>query len=231
MNYAVESALAEYSENELIFASELYRKQLTDKVSEVAFYKTLERLCDSGRLEKISKGVYHLPKKGRFGTVPPSEKDIVNVFVEEEKGVVVGYSLYNALNLTTQISKSTVVLSSRIDGNVKNIKNVNIQKVNLRFTDEVNSVICALEVLQNLKFIEDLNLVSYKAYTEKIAQSFSQDAFDKIIGERKYKKSTIASMRDVLDYYKVENNLSDELSDISEYKYLSMRELNEITPV
>ena len=96
----IKTALSNYKENELIHASKLYRKELVNQISEAAFYKTLERMCKSGELVKIAKGTYHLPKVSKYGIVPPSEKEIVSAFTKNGTGTVVGYALYNSLNLT-----------------------------------------------------------------------------------------------------------------------------------
>ena len=56
----------------------------------------------AGKLCKIAKGTYYRPKASKYGVVPPSQKEIVAAFTEQEKGTVVGYSLYNSLKLTTQ---------------------------------------------------------------------------------------------------------------------------------
>ena len=55
-NSVVKIVLENYRENELIHASKRYREQLTDKISEAAYYKTLERMCKAGELVKIAKG-------------------------------------------------------------------------------------------------------------------------------------------------------------------------------
>lgn len=61
-NPVVKNALAEFKENELIVASRLYKEKLASQISEAAYYKTLQRMCESGELVKIAKGTYHLPK-------------------------------------------------------------------------------------------------------------------------------------------------------------------------
>ena len=133
-NSAVRAVLAEFKENELIVASKLYKEKLSGRISEAAYYKTLQRMCESGELVKIAKGTYHLPKVSRYGIVPPLEKEIVAAFTENETGTVVGYSLYNTLNLTTQISKTITIMSSAIEGLTKSIRNIVIHQMPLRFS-------------------------------------------------------------------------------------------------
>ncbi len=226
-NPVVRNALAEFRENELIIASKLYREELSDKISEAAYYKTLQRMCESGELVKIAKGTYHLPKLGKYGVVPPSEKEIVSAFTENKTGAVVGYSLYNALNLTTQISKNITVMSSAIEGNIKSIRNIIIHQVPLEFTKEITNLIQGLEVLQNFYSIQDINYSAFLKFAEELASGYKKEAFEKIISTKNYKKSTVSFLQEILNYYKVQNNLGDYLSTLSEYKHPRMEELYE----
>jgi len=79
-------------------------------------------------LAKVSKGVYCRPRKTRYGIILPSEQEIVDTFTKNELGMVVGYRLYNTLNLTTQVSKNAEVYSSGFEGKTKRIANVNMSR-------------------------------------------------------------------------------------------------------
>ena len=230
-NPVVKNALAEFKENELIVASKLYREKLSGQIGESAYYKTLQRMCESGELVKIAKGTYHMPKVSKYGIVPPSEKEIISAFTENETGTVVGYSLYNDLNLTTQIPKKITVLSSALEGLTKSIRNVVVYQVPLEFSKEITSMVHGLEVLQNFNSIQDINYSAFLSYTEQLAESFNAGAFEKILSVKKYKKSTISFLRELLCYHSVNNNLSEYLSSLSEYKHPKMEELYETTRV
>lgn len=230
-NPVVRNALAEFEENELIIASKLYKEKLFDQISEAAYYKTLQRMCESGELIKIAKGTYHLPKVGKYGIVPPSEKEIIEAFTENETGTVVGYSLYNVLNLTTQISKTITVMSSAIEGLTKSIRNVVVYQMPLKFSKEITSMIQGLEVLQNFNTIQDINYSVFIKYTEELASSFNTNAFEEIISAKAYKKSTISFLHEILNHYSVSNNLNEYLSTLSEYKHPKMEELYEAARV
>ena len=70
-----EMVLAEFQnkpENTLIITGQLYREKYANMMSEVAFAQIISRLCRSGEIERVSKGIYCRPKKTRFGTVLPS---------------------------------------------------------------------------------------------------------------------------------------------------------------
>ena len=226
-NPVVRNALAEFKENELIVASKLYREKLSSQIGEAAYYKTLQRLCESGELTKIAKGTYHLPKRSKYGIVPPSEKEIISAFTENETGTVIGYSLYNALKLTTQISKTVTVMSSALEGMTKTIRNIVVHRVPLEFTQEIAAMIHGLEVLQIFDTIQDLNYSAFIAYAEHLAKSFRTSAFEEILSVKTYKKATISFLREILEYYGVPHDLNGYLSTLSDYKHPNMEDLHE----
>ena len=227
----IKNALAHYRENELILASKLYRVKFYNQISEVAFYKVLERMCKSGELVKIAKGTYHLPKVSKYGIVPPSEKEIISAFTENGTGTVVGYSLYNSLNLTTQIAKSVEVMSSALEGFTKTIRNITVHQVQINYSESIEDMIHGLEVLQNYYDIQDMNHSAFISFTRELAEKYSEEAFKEVISKMSYKKSTVAFLQEVLNYYGKENNLNMYLSSLSEYKYPRMEELYETARV
>lgn len=223
----IRKAIQPYQPNELIFSSALYKKELSQTISEAAFYKSLERMCKSGELMKISKGTYHKPKQTKYGVVPPNEKEIVSAFIENGFGMEIGYTLYNRLKLTTQIGKNVNLLSSALEGFTKTIRNIQIEKVELHFTEEIKSMVEGLEVFKNYYEIQDLNPSAFLKYSEKFAKAFNNDAFDEVINKIKYPKSTIAFTSEVLEFYNVNNNLNRHLSMLSNYKHPKMEEIYE----
>lgn len=230
-NNIIKNKLLNFKENELIFASKLYKTELYNQVSETAFYKTLERMCKSGELVKIAKGTYHLPKISKYGIVPPSDNEIIFEFTKNDTGTIVGYSLYNALNLTTQVAKSIEVMSSTIENLTKTIRNIVVHQVQIDYTENVKNMIHSLEVLQNYYNIQDINNLSFTKFTKKLADSYDEEIFKKVISAISYKKSTIAFLREILNFYNVKNNLNLYLSSLSEYKYPKMEEIYETTRV
>lgn len=227
-NNIIKNTLLNYKENELIFASKLYKTELYNQVSEAAFYKTLERMCKSGKLVKISKGMYHIPKVSKYGIVPPTDKDIISAFTNDGTGTIVGYSLYNTLNLTTQVAKTIEVLSSSLESFTKTIRNIVIRQVKIDYTENVMNMIHVLEVLQNYYNIQDINTVSFIVFTKELINWYDEEIFKKVIETINYKKSTIAFLREILNFYGVKNNLNIYLSSMSEYKYPRMEEIYEI---
>ena len=53
-NTAFRKAIQYYKENELIFASKVYKESMSKDISEVAYYKMLERMYKDGELANIN---------------------------------------------------------------------------------------------------------------------------------------------------------------------------------
>lgn len=216
-----------YKKNELIIASRLYKEEFSLLLSESSFYKIIERLKNKGILARVSKGIYVMPKEGEFGIIPITEEDIIDDYIENKKGMVIGYRLYNRLKLTTQIPFYFEIYSSKITEKCKTIKNVTIKYVDLEFTDEVKRLVEYLEVLENFTFIEDINYVQFIKFTEKFIKNYNDFVLEKVLKELKYKKSTIAFLNSILDYYNIDNNIKKYLSAFSNYKIIKMGEIYE----
>ena len=227
----IRNELSHYKENELIFANELFREHLSGHITEVAFYKMLERMYNSGELGKAAKGIYYIPSVSKYGIVPLSDSQIVEAFTKKETGMVVGYSMYNSLNLTTQVSKNVNVLSSTLDGFSKTIRNVVVKQLTLEFSNEVKSMISGLEVLQNFYEIQDMDYVAFIDFSKKLAAGYDNEVFELVISNTSYKKSTISFLREILRYYGVANSLDRYLSALSSYKHPRMEEIYEIARV
>ena len=226
-NY-IETIIEHEPENKLLEASTLYSQSFST-IPEMTYYKTLERMCKKGILVHLTKGLYYRPKNTRFGTVPISEKDIIDHYIQDDQGIVIGYRLFNQKGLTTQISKRVEVLSSAVPGKKKNIHNVYVMNISISLTPETIPIIETLEILQNYKSIEDINNTALAAYMKDFARHYADEATVYVLKNRKYKKSTIAFLESFLNYFKVENTLNQFLSSLSSYAIPDMEEFYEST--
>ena len=74
-----------------------------------AVIKALNRMAKSGKIAKLSKGKYYKPEQTPFGDLLPSQQQVVKDLLEEDgkvTGYLTGYSIYNQLGLTTQVSNT-----------------------------------------------------------------------------------------------------------------------------
>ena len=122
-------------------------------------------------------------------------------------------------------------MSSTLESYTKTIRNVIVHQVPIEFSKEIQNMIKGLEVLQNFYEIQDLNYKAFIEFTETLAQNYIEELFIREELYKRYKKSTIAFLREILNYYHKENNLDVYLSALSDYKHPKMEELYEIARV
>jgi hypothetical protein len=80
--------------------------------SEAAYFKALSRLVKAGKLARIEKGKYYKPLKTRFGTLRPSETELVKTLTQRGDkivGYLTGNVLYNQWGLTTQVPNTLTI--------------------------------------------------------------------------------------------------------------------------
>ena len=224
-NY-IESVLAQEPENQLLEAGVLYKRSFS-MISELSYYKTLERMCKKGTLVHLTKGLYYRPKASRFGTIPISEKEIMEHYTSNGQGMVIGYKLYHQKGLTTQVGKSVSILSTALKEQRKTIGNVSVINTGLDLTEETIPVIETLEILQNYRKIEDINNQALAAYMRKFASLYSDSAAVYVLDHKKYKKSTIAFLERFLNFHGIKNTLCEYLSPLSSYDIPGMEEFYE----
>ncbi len=81
-----------------------------------ALAKALNRLVQQGVLLKVAKGKYYLPKKTVFGTLRPTDSELVKDLLEcngRIVGYITGTTAFASMGLTTQISSSILVGSNK----------------------------------------------------------------------------------------------------------------------
>lgn len=221
----------QYSKLKIIDTQKIYKEKF-NKFPELTFYKAISRMAEIGEIERISKGIYCIPKKGRFGNVISNEKNILEYFlgVKNNKGVVIGYQLFVKYGLTTQVAKVIEAYSSVITQKQRSVRNVLVRKAKLNFDITTIKLIELLEVLQEYKNIEDLNKMNFIKFIEKRIKYYDEKTVKRVINTISYKKSTLASLKNILKFYNVENTIDEYLSGTSKYNTINMEEFHEITP-
>lgn len=75
------------------------------------------RLVRQGRLVALAHGLFCCPRVGRFGTVPPSDAELVRAFLAGGKFVFTGPERWNALGLgTTAVFAMPLVYNDKRSG-------------------------------------------------------------------------------------------------------------------
>ena len=92
-----------------------YMNFMNEVTRREAVIKHLNRMAASGKINKLSKGKYFKPQETVFGTLLPDQHQIVKDLLEEDGklvGYITGYSVYNSMGLTTQVS-NTIQIGKR----------------------------------------------------------------------------------------------------------------------
>jgi hypothetical protein len=82
-----------------------------------AIDRHLDKLVEEGVLEKLSQGLYYVPKTSAFGKVPPDEDVLVRGFLKDDRFLLVSPNSYNSLGVgTTQLYNKKVVYNHKRHG-------------------------------------------------------------------------------------------------------------------
>ena len=77
-------------------------------------------MLQEGVLEKLSQGLYYVPKTSAFGKVPPDEDVLVSSFLKDDRFLLVSPNFYNSLGVgTTQLYNKKVVYNHKRHGTFK----------------------------------------------------------------------------------------------------------------
>ncbi len=199
----------------IIAANEMYEKAFS-KMTQDAFFRMLERLAADGVIIRVAKGLY---AKGSDKDKNVTDMLLNYLFGEENsEGMYIGYNLYNKYGISS-VKKSTIELYSNvIKGKSFNVGNIKAKKPGVELNFENARIIEALEILQNYSDIEELNKVKFARYARNFARGYNDEAAINCIENMRYKKSTIAFMKKILEMYKAKNTLSQYLSYATDYK-------------
>ncbi|MEO7044655.1 MAG: DUF6088 family protein [Ferruginibacter sp.] len=112
----------------------------------------LEELVADGTLEKLSQGVYYVPKKSAFGKTPPDEKTLVQSFLKDDRFLLTSNNAYNSLGLgTTQLYNEQTVYNHKRHGKFKLGNRTFSFKMNPHFPKKLTKEFLVVDLVNNLK--------------------------------------------------------------------------------
>jgi len=131
------------------FSTEVNRKE--------AVIKALNRMVESGKIAKLSKGKYYKPENTLFGDLQPSQAQVVKDLLEENgkiTGYLTGYSIYNQLGLTTQVSNTIQIGKNQVRPNFIR------ERYAISFIRQRNTItkenITLLQILDGIRYIKKI---------------------------------------------------------------------------
>jgi hypothetical protein len=129
-----------------------------------AIIKALNRMVASGKIYKLAKGKYYKPEGTVFGNLEPNQYQIVKDLLENDGkiiGYLTGYSIYNQLGLTTQVSNTIQIGKNEVRPQFKRERyTISFIKQKNTITKENIPLLQLLDAIRYIKKIPDATVIS-----------------------------------------------------------------------
>ena len=165
--------------------------------------KVLNRLEDEGLLLSVAKGLYFI----NDGTEYSNDK-LIDYYGLSDRGIAVGYTLFNNLGLTDYKDDNVVIYTNKLGIKSKTIGNIQLKKMDLvSFDHKTKSIITALELLEKgFNNIIDCDCIKTIVILEKCLLEYHNFLFEDIIRNHKYSNITILKLQEQLNRLLIPNN-------------------------
>ncbi|MFO7789255.1 MAG: DUF6088 family protein [Bacteroidales bacterium] len=195
--------------------------------SKEAIIKTLNRLVKKGKIKKLSKGKYYKAEISPFGAlIPPQQQVVKDLLMNGDKitGYLTGYSIYNQLGLTTQVSNTIQIGKNEVRPSLKRgIYTIKFIKQKNTITEKNIPLLQILDCIRTIKKIPDTNIAdACKQIALLIENRRAEDISSMIRLSKKYPPSTRAMLGSILDYLgenSDRNTLLNSLNPITTYEF------------
>lgn len=209
----------------------------TDFINKVngkeAVIKTLNRMAASGKIRKLAKGKFYKSKTSIFGDLPPNQYQVVKDLLEDKgkrTGYITGYSIYNRLALTTQISNTIIIGKNETRPSLKR------EQYKIAFIKQKNPItkenIPLLQILDAIRFIKKIpdtnNATACKRFLSIIKDLKKKDKIMMIRLAQKYPPATRALLGALLEEIgsgSLNKPLKQSLNPITVYKLSGVPEV------
>jgi hypothetical protein len=127
---------------------------------------TLGRLSKSGKIERLSKGVYYKPTITKYGSLKPNENEILKMLLfKKNKAYISGAAAFNKLGLTTQVPNVIEIRGNNSSRLMKIGKlRIKFKKSDIEFKPDDVQILQLIDSLQEIRKISDTNVKT--VYTE-----------------------------------------------------------------
>lgn len=191
-----------------------------------AIIKALNRMAASGKIAKLSKGKFYKPEKSDFGKLQPNRYQLVKDLLEEDgkiTGYLTGYSIYNQLGLTTQISNIIQIGKNTVrPGFKRGVYKISFVLQKNIITKDNIPLLQILDSIRYIKNIPDTTISSAcKRLIEIIRKLSKEDKVTLVRLALKYPPAARALLGAILEEIgnrSLTQPLSDSLNPITTYK-------------
>lgn len=200
-----------------------YADFTTEVNKKEAVIKALNRMVVSGKIAKLAKGKYYKPESTPFGNLKPNQYQVVKDLLEDEGktiGYLTGYTMYNQLGLTTQISNTIQIGKNEIRSILKRDPyTIKFIKQKNTITKENIPLLQLLDAIRYIKKIPDSSIVTACLRLISLLKALSEKEIATLVRlAQKYPPATRALLGALLDEV-----------GISEFKEMILKNLNPIT--
>ncbi len=147
-----------------------YADFLTEVNSKEAVIKALNRMASYGKIVKLAKGRFYKPETSIYGNLQPGFYQIVKDLLEEDgriTGYLTGYSIYNQLGLTTQVSNLIQIGKNQTRPSFKR------ERYTIAFIKQKNTI-----TKENILLLQILDAIRY---IKKIPDTSNRDAVTRLL--------------------------------------------------
>ncbi len=142
---------------------------ITEVNNKEAIIKALNRMVESDRIAKLFKGKYYKPEATPFGNIQPKQSQVVKDLLEVNgkiTGYLTGYSIYNKLGLTTQVSNTIQIGKNEIRPNFKR------ERYLISFIKQKNTItkknIHLLQILDTIRYVKKIPDASIESSCQRL---------------------------------------------------------------
>ena len=200
------------------FSTEVDQKQ--------AVIKALNRMVAAGKIAKLSKGKYYKPETTPFGVLQPNQSQVVKDLLEENGktiGYLTGYSIYNSLGLTTQLSNAIQIGKNVVRPAFKRGQyTISFIKQNNIITKENIPFLQILDAIRYIKKIPDTTISKSSKRLSLLLKNLSDSEKSSLVRlALKYPPSARALLGTLLDSIQadgISKPLYNSLNPITKYK-------------
>lgn len=165
--------------------------------------KILNRFEEEGLLSAVSKGVYFIGEK------PVDEELLFDEYVDDRKGMFVGYQLFNDVGISDYVDRKIEIYTHNIKSKQKSVGQYLLKRVDLEFDDDIVDLVALLEIIDTGYSVKGCDFMAYKKTVDILLKSYSDSSFEKIVKAIHYKYSTIKQLSELLEANSIDNNCLD----------------------
>lgn len=169
--------------------------------------KILNRLEEEGLLKPVSKGVYFIGEKS------VDEELIFDEYVDDGKGMLVGYQLFNDVGISDYVDCKIEIYTNNIKAKQKSVGRYLLKRVDLEFDDDIVDLVALLEIIDVGYSMKGCDFMAYKKTVDMLLKSYSDSSFEKTVKAIHYKYSTIKQLSELLESNSIDSNCVDILEN------------------